>query len=192
MTPVEAMLRLASADLNAVGARWALIGGLAVTSRAGTRFTEDVDFAVAVAGDDEAQAVVFSLRSRGYRVVVQLEQEYVDRMCTVRLARGKSNVIVDLLFASSGIENETVAAADVLEVFPRLRVPVATTGHLIAMKALAGRTQDILDLERLIPAASAADLVQAREAVRLIKKRGFSRESDVAANLEHEIAKAGR
>lgn len=192
MTPVEAMLRLASADLNAVGARWALIGGLAVTSRAGTRFTEDVDFAVAAAGDDEAQAVVFSLRSRGYRVVVQLEQEYVDRMCTVRLARGKSNVIVDLLFASSGIENETVAAADVLEVFPRLRVPVATTGHLIAMKALAGRTQDILDLERLIPAASAADLVQAREAVRLIKKRGFSRESDVAANLEHEIAKAGR
>jgi hypothetical protein len=113
-------------------------------------------------------------------------------MCTVRLARGKSNVIVDLLFASSGIEREIVAAADVLEVFPRLRVPVATTGHLIAMKALAGRTQDILDLERLIPAASAADLVQAREAVRLIKKRGFSRESDVAANLEHEIAKAGR
>ena len=192
MTPVEAMLRLASADLNAVGARWALIGGLAVTSRAGTRFTEDVDFAVAVAGDDEAQAVVFSLRSRGYRVVVQLEQEYVDRMCTVRLARGKSNVIVDLLFASSGIENETVAAADVLEVFPRLRVPVATTGHLIAMKALAGRTQDILDLERLIPAASAADLTQAREAVRLIKRRGFSRESDVIANLEHQIAKAGR
>lgn len=43
---------------------------------------------------------------------------------------------MDLLFASSGIEHEIVAAADPLEVLPDLTVPVARTGHLIALKPL--------------------------------------------------------
>jgi hypothetical protein len=46
-----------------------------------------------------------------------LEQEYVERMSGVRLERGGS-VVVDLLFASSGIEGEVVAAATRLEVLP--------------------------------------------------------------------------
>jgi hypothetical protein len=87
-------------------------------------------------------------------------------------------VVVDLLFASSGIENEVVASADRLEVLPRLTVPVATTAHLIALKALAGRNQDLTDLSYLIPAASPTDLDDAREAVKLIQTRGFNREQD--------------
>ena len=194
MTAVDTMLRIAAGDLNAVGARWALIGGLAVGYRTEPRFTKDVDFAVAVAGQPEADGVVFRLRSRGYHPGQIFEQDYVEQTSTVRLVstRGRSDVIVDLLFASSGIENEIVAAAGLVEVFPRLRVPVATIGHLIAMKALADRGQDRTDLGYLIPAASGADLAQAREAVQLIKKRGFSRESDVVANLEHYIKQAGR
>jgi len=73
-------------------------------------------------------------------------------------------VIVDLLFASSGIENEVVASADRLEVLPQLMVPVATTAHLIALKVLAGRNQDLTDLGR-----------------------GFNREQDVTADLEQLI-----
>lgn len=37
-----------------------------------------------------------------------LEQDYVKRLSGVRLARKGSDVVVDLLFASSGIENEVV------------------------------------------------------------------------------------
>lgn len=192
MTTAESMLRVAAADLAAVRARWALIGGLAVSVRAAPRFTQDVDFAVAVAGDAEAEAVVLALRSRGYQPGIVLEQTYVDRMSTVRLVRNGSDVIVDLLFASSGIEQEIVAAATRVEISRGVRVPVAAIGHLIAMKALAGRDQDRRDLNYLIPAATDADLAQAREAVQLIKRRGFSRESDVAANLEHYITEAGR
>lgn len=91
-----------------------------------------------------------------------LEQDYVKRLSGVRLAHKDSDVVVDLLFASSGIENEVVASADRLEVLPRLTVPVAATAHLIAMKALAGRNQDLTDLSYLIPAASPADLDDAR------------------------------
>jgi hypothetical protein len=42
----------------------------------------------------------------------------------------------DLLFASSGIENEIVASADRLEVLPRLTVPVATTAYLRTFRVL--------------------------------------------------------
>jgi len=38
---------------------------------------------------------------------------------------------------SSGVESETVEAADDVEVLPRLVLPVATIGHLIVMKFLA-------------------------------------------------------
>ena len=185
-------MQRAVADLDAVGARWALVGGLAVSARVAPRFTQDVDFAVAVAGDPEAEAIVFSLLSRNYHSAGHLEQDNVDRMSTARLVLTGSNVLIDLLFASSGIEPEIVAAATRIKVSPRMKVPVATLGHLIAMKALAGRDQDRRDLGYLIPAASPGDLKQAREAARLIRQRGFHRDVDVVADLEFYIKEAGR
>jgi hypothetical protein len=187
-TPVESALRRAVADLDALKIRWALVGGLAVSVRAVPRFTKDLDFAVAVAGDPEAEDVVHRLGGRGYRPVGLLEQEYVERMSGVRLERGGSDVVMDLLFASSGIESEVVAAATRLKVLPQLTAPVATTGHLIALKVLAGRNQDLTDLEALLPAASPDDLDVARSAVRLIRARGFNREQDVVADLDKLIA----
>ena len=97
---------------------------------------------------------------------------------------------MDLLFASSGIENEIVASADRLEILPRLTVPVATTAHLIAMKVLAGRSQDLTDLGYLIAGASPTDLDNAREAAKLIQARRFNRERDVTADLEQLIAES--
>lgn len=191
MTPVESALRDASADLSAVKARWTLIGGLAVSARTDPRFTKDLDFAVAVGTDDEAEDVVHRLRSRNYQPVQILEQDYVERLSGVRLVRQGSDVVVDLLFASSGIENEIVAAADNLEIVPHLKVPVATKAHLIALKVLAGRSQDLTDLGYLLAAASPADLSAARAATNLIQERGFNRERDIAAELEELIADVG-
>jgi hypothetical protein len=51
MTGLEEVLKRAATDLDAVGAKWAIIGGLAVATRAAPRFTQDVDFAVSVADD---------------------------------------------------------------------------------------------------------------------------------------------
>lgn len=187
MTSVESALRMAAADLNAIGVRWALVGGLAVSARAIPRFTKDLDFAIAVGNDAEAEDVVRRLRVRDYQPVEVLEQDYVKRLSGVRLERRGSDVVVDLLFASSGIENEVVTSADLLEVLPGLTVPVATTAHLIALKVLAGRSQDLTDLGYLITAATAADLDDARDAVKLIQSRGFNREQDVAADLEQLV-----
>jgi hypothetical protein len=191
-SPVEQALRHAVADLDALNARWALIGGLAISVRSIPRFTKDLDFAIAVADDSEAEDIEHRLRGRGYRPVEIIEQDYVERLSGVRPEGAGSDAVVDLLFASSGIENEVVASATRLEVLPGLTAPVATTGHLIALKTLAGRNQDLTDLESLIPGASTADLETARESVRLIQVRGFNREQDVISDLEKLIADLGR
>ncbi|MBA4181020.1 MAG: hypothetical protein C0506_10570 [Anaerolinea sp.] len=124
--------------------------------------------AVSVAGDKEAEAVVFGLISRGYKLVASLEQEVTGRLATVRLIPPLTNdagVIVDLLFASCGIEPEVVAAATNENIARGVTGPVATVGYLIAMKTLSERdtrNQDRQDLIDLIRASSPADLEVAR------------------------------
>jgi hypothetical protein len=117
-------------------------GGLAVAFRAEPRFSKDVDLAVGVADDAEAEGIVNRLQVRGYALASLVEQDYVNRLATARLVRPEaatSSAFIDLLFASSGIEDEIVRRADLLEVLPDVFMPVASIGHLIALKALAGR-----------------------------------------------------
>ncbi len=97
-------------------------------------------------------------------------------------------MVVDLLFASSGIEPEIVGAAETVEVLAGVSVPVATVGHLIALKLLArddrARPQDHVGLLALMRIARPADLTEARRAVALIRERGSHRGRDLAADLD--------
>ena len=67
MTSLQDLLKRAGADLDALGAGWALIGGLAVSARSQPRFTGDVDLAVSVSGrgsfDSSKSAAGTSTRS---------------------------------------------------------------------------------------------------------------------------------
>jgi predicted nucleotidyltransferase len=93
-----------------------------------------------------------------------------------------------LLFASSGIEREVVESAGALRVLEGIEVPVATVGHLIALKVLSRddvkRPQDLVDLRALLKVASAFDLNQAREAMALIAERGYARGRDLIRDFE--------
>ena len=95
--------------------------------------------------------------------------------------------MIDILFASSGIEPEMVAGATQTELIAGLDVPVAQVGHLIAVKLLARdddtRPQDRMDLAALRTAATDADLRMAEHAVELIDSRGFGRGRDLHAAL---------
>lgn len=101
--------------------------------------------------------------------------------------------IVDLLFAISGIEPDICASADSLEVLDGVVAPVATVGHLIAMKLLSRdddhRPQDIIDLHALIGVASDGDLEVAASAVQEIESRGFARCRDLEAALQDAVGR---
>jgi predicted nucleotidyltransferase len=189
MTPLRGLLRRVAGDLDALGAKWALVGGLAVSTRTEPRFTRDIDLAVSVADDREAQILVRALRARGWEIGELVEQEAVGRVATVRLCEALEGEgpVVDLLLASSGIEPEVVEAAQALEVFEGQTLPVATVAHLIVLKLLARaseRPQDEADLRALVGVALPVDFEMAREAARAVERRGFARGRDLVSALD--------
>lgn len=194
MTPLESVLRRTVADLALAGADCALVGGLAISVRTEPRFTRDADLVVAVPGDVEAEALIRLFRELGYHVTALIEQDAVKRLATVRLQpdTDAGAPVVDLLFASSGIEAEIVHDAEILEVLPGLLVRVARPGHLIALKLLSRddvqRPQDIGDLRALLRSASREELTRARNAVEAIAARGYHRGRNLTTDLDDAIA----
>jgi hypothetical protein len=168
---------------------------LAVAARAEPRTTRDLDVAIAVAGDREAEKIVLALRGRGYREIptgAVMEQKDVGRLATVRLlvpeGEGEDEeegLIADLLFASSGVEPEIVAAAEKMMLMQGVAVPVVRSGHLFALKVLAGRAKDLQDCQFLWRCMRPEDLQEARETLELIAERGFHR----GKNLNAEFAR---
>jgi len=182
------VLLAVAADLTALKRQFALVGGLAVSARAEVRFTRDVDLAVAVVDDADAEQLILLLRNRSYQVRATVEQDAVGRLSTVRLL-SPDGVKVDLLFASSGIEPEIAARAEWIEQGAG-RLPVARAEELVATKVLSAddrRLQDHLDFRSLLSVAP-VDLGIVRANLRLIEERGFARQQDLIAKFESMLA----
>lgn len=163
------------------------MGGLAVGARTEPRFTRDLDVVVAVHNDAAAEHLILSMRGKGYEISAVLEQAKTGRLATVRLLPSGDSRLADLLFASSGIEQDIVEGAERLEISPSFTVPVASVAHLIAMKILSRddqrRPQDRLDLAALLSVATEDELNQAHQAVETIVDRGYARGRQLATEL---------
>ncbi len=135
---------LAEADFD-----YALCGGLAVALYGYPRFTEDIDLLIRPKDLDRAIGLVGPL---GFVFVAK------------RMTFGTAGVNQRIVHRISKIEDEEVLTLDLLlagSTFERVwkersvfewhgrRVKVVSLGGLAEMKRLAGRTQDILDLEKL-------------------------------------------
>lgn len=103
--------------------------------------------------------------------------------------------VVDIHFATAGIEAEIVAAAEVHEVLPDLWMPVATAGHLVALKLLdrddETLPQDAADLRALQSVLDADEHRMVRATVGLIVERGYARDRPLVALAEHLARRPG-
>jgi hypothetical protein len=182
-----------AAALRAEKRAFAVVGGLAVSTRCEPRFTRDVDVAVTVVDDADAEALVRGLRARGYRPTATVENDATARLSTVRLL-SPQGVTVDLLFASSGIEQEVVARATEVEVPAVGTIRVARAEDLLAMKVLSmrdTRLQDRMDAQRLIEFVPDLDFDIVRRNLELITERGYHRDQDLGAKLDVLLKEAG-
>lgn len=198
MTRLEEALADAVETLKDLDSLFVLVGGLAVSVRVEPRFTRDADLALSVADDGEAEKIVQRFLRRGYRLLALVEQEATGRLATARLlppGEPEEGVVVDLLFASSGIEPEVVAAGESLEVFPSVILPVARSGHLMALKVLShaeDRPQDAVDFVALASVANDEETTRCGKALELIHERGFAREKDLEQELRELSAPLAR
>lgn len=191
MSTLLSHIRITAESLHAVGAEWALIGALAVSVYTEPRTTKDIDIAVAVPTRNDEQTLIDALLARGFRspsVLMHIEPtQRLGMRLQTPASVGAISTSVDILSSSSGIEREVVAAANVLELLPALHLPVASVGHLIAMKLVsandADRLKDKDDLRKLLKVAGDDELADARGAIELIEARGYSRGLDLSNRL---------
>ena len=183
------LLKLTSA-LNTRQVNFCLIGGFAVALRGEPRLTRDIDIAVAIESDKEVENLISSLRSSGFFLDTLLEHQSSGRISTVRLLNTEQDIggiYADLLFCSSGIEKETVLHATIEEVFPNIKMKVASIPYLIAMKVLAYepklRSRDKDDAIGLIKEASQEEIKTTFELLEKITVNGFNRGKDLKSDF---------
>jgi len=184
------VLRATVSTLRDLNQSFALVGGLAVSARTEPRFTRDIDLAVAVPDDAMAERLIADLSARGFRLDRSLEQRAIQRLASVRLtppSETTQGVVVDLLFASSAIEDEICAAAESIEIARGTTLPIATSGHLIVMKVLsrcADRPQDQMDAVALVKVLNDVERTRARSAAARIERLGANRGKQLEAEVE--------
>jgi hypothetical protein len=151
---IEDALRALGAALDATGAPWMIIGGIAVIARGVRRMTTDID--AAVRGDAvELERLVGALKKK--RMVPRIPRaEQFARANLVLLVRHEpTGVDLDISLAWTAFEQEALGARERVR-YGRVAVPMARPEDLVIYKAMAHRPKDVEDAQSLLPRRSLA------------------------------------
>ena len=146
--------------LNRARVRYVVVGGVAVALQGHLRATVDLDIVLDLVPDNTRNAID-ALTAIGLqpRLPVaasdfaneEIRQAWVDQRNLIVFSMwNPKNAAVEVdLFAAPPIEpSELIGSADLLPLGD-IVVPVASRHHLIAMKKIAGRPQDLADIAAL-------------------------------------------
>ena len=137
--------------LDALGIRWVLIGALAANRyRSSPRLTQDVDLLLADAGSS-LETLESSLRSAGWQV-----QRASPEAELIRLRHAEKGM-ADLMFAATDYQHEAIRRAREESFDDGASARVLTAEDVIVHKLIAGRTQDIADIEAILAAKHPLD-----------------------------------
>ncbi len=130
--------------LESLSIRWALIGALAANRyRTTPRLTQDVDLLLADMGPG-LPALLSALTTAGWRVRHADPKGELVRLVHDRLG------IADLLVAGTAYQQEALSRARSETLSDGEVVTVVTAEDVIIHKLIAGRTQDIADIEAIV------------------------------------------
>ena len=186
-------LRRVTNDLHQTGVAWCLVGGLGTSVYAEPRTTKDIDVVVSVPNEQQADNLKDLLVTKGYTNPQLLMHTIPTRRMGWRVfipPSREASIPLDILVTACGIEKNIVASATTIEILPGLSLPVATLGHLIAMKVLSqnsfDRLQDRVDLLALLRNATEQDRIVVERSLKEMVDRGFASGRNLVEEL-HEI-----
>jgi len=146
--------------LTEAGVRYVVVGGVAVALHGHLRATVDLDLVIDLVPENAGRAIdtlcALGLQPRlpvAARDFVdeQIRREWVERrnLMVFSMWDPKNPTVEVDIFAAPPIAPALMLADAELVALGDLQVPVASTAHLIQMKRLAGRPQDLVDIDKL-------------------------------------------
>lgn len=188
--PIDVVTRKAAAACDRAGVDYAIIGGIAVNVYGMTRVTKDADFVLALGKDEgpRVDALLAELAAEGFRV----NPEAVRR----RFARGQNLLTtwlgltrIDCLlrrpdvYWQSAIEHRRKVRYQGTDLW------FASAEDLIGLKLVAGRPQDLLDVQRIL-AVQRAGLDRPRLRAIVARFAATAKRDELPAELERYLAEA--
>ena len=130
------------------GIRYAVIGGLAVQVWGEARLTIDADLTIASSLDQGSAPLVKLITEQFHsRIAAPLEFAHKTRMILVTASNG---VDVDISLALPGYEDVMLERGIDYELEPGKSIYLCSAEELIIHKAIAGRPQDVLDIQGIV------------------------------------------
>jgi hypothetical protein len=140
--PTEADLVALCRELNQRGAKYIVVGGLAIIAAGLPRMTTDVDLMVAVDAENEAK-IYAALSTLPDNAVRELQPGELSQYSVVRVG---DEILVDLLRSAGGIDYAEAEKHIVPRELGGVLIPFASPRLLWRMKAMTHREKDALDL----------------------------------------------
>ena len=126
---------------------YAIIGGTAVQVWGEPRFTQDLDLTILAPTESFPETIGHLLARLNPRIPNADEFARRNRVLLVQTSNGYP---VDISFGMPGYEEEVMSRAIEYEIFAGVAVRICSAEDLIVHKAIAGRGQDVRDIENVI------------------------------------------
>lgn len=133
--------------LNEARVRYLVVGGYAVIKHTEPRYTKDLD--VWVSPDSEnARRVYAALQNFGAPLEGVVAEDFADK--TIVYHMGRAPARIDVLMSLKGLEFEGSWVSRVEAEFGDVPTQFLSLQDLVINKRLAGRPQDLMDVESLL------------------------------------------
>jgi hypothetical protein len=139
-TPEEDDLVKLCASLNAEGAKYLVVGGMAMNQQGLLRATEDIDLLLERSRENQGK-VRKALEVLPDKVVREMNESDLDEYTVVRVA---DEIVIDLMLTACGIGYEEAATEIETRKIQGVSVPFASASLLLRMKQ-THREKDIPD-----------------------------------------------
>lgn len=132
--------------LNANGVRYLVIGGFAVALHGHPRYTKDLDIWLWI-NEGNAEKLRISLKQFGFGSLGFTVEDFLNPEMVFQLGYEPNRI--DLINSIDGLDFDVCYAKRVVLDYKGVAINFIDISHLIESKLLAGRLQDLADVEML-------------------------------------------